>query len=58
MIVEDLSDIIKVQETHSQNEANDMLSQGWKLLNIYTSNFSSGINDQLNIYVLGKPVDR
>ena len=53
MIIEDLSAIVKVHETHSQNEANDLLNQDWKLLNVYTTNFSFGVNDQLNIYVLG-----
>ncbi|MBC2581824.1 hypothetical protein [Clostridium sp. DJ247] len=58
MIEEHLSDIIKVQETHSQTEANDLLRQGWKLLNIYTTTFSYEPNDQATIYVLGKTDDR
>lgn len=54
MTYQDLSDIVKIQETHSQTEANELLSEGWVLLNIYTTIFSLGINDQMNIYVLGK----
>lgn len=58
MINENLLDIVKVQETHSQNEVNDLLSQGWKLLNVYTGSFSYDASDQINMYVLGKPNDR
>jgi hypothetical protein len=55
MINEDLSSITRVQETHSQTEANELLSDGWKLLNIYTGSFSVEFDDHMNIYVLGKP---
>lgn len=58
MINKNLLDIVKVQETHSQNEANDLLVQGWKLLNVYTGSFSYEANDQINMYVLGKPNDK
>lgn len=58
MINEDLLDIVKVQETHSQNEVNNLLNQGWKLLNVYTGSFSYDASDQINMYVLGKPNDR
>jgi hypothetical protein len=55
MIIEDLINIGKVQETHSQTEANELLESGWKLLNIYTGSFSLEFDDHINIYVLGKP---
>jgi hypothetical protein len=55
MINEELLSISKVQETHSQTEANEMLESGWKLLNIYTGTFSVEFDDHINIYVLGKP---
>jgi hypothetical protein len=55
MITDELMNISKVQETHSQTEANDMLENGWKLLNIYTGSFSVEFDDHMNIYVLGKP---
>jgi hypothetical protein len=55
MINEELLNISKVQETHSQTEANELLESGWKLINIYTGSFSVEFNDQMNIYVLGKP---
>jgi hypothetical protein len=55
MLNEELLNISKVQETHSQTEANDLLDNGWKLLNIYTGSFSLEFNDHINIYVLGKP---
>jgi hypothetical protein len=55
---DELLEVIKVQETHSQSEANTLLSQGWKLINVYTALFSSEVNDQANIYVLGKFNDR
>ncbi len=55
MINEDLLGISKVQETHSQTEANELLESGWKLLNIYTGTFSLEFDDRINIYVLGKP---
>lgn len=55
MLIEDLLNITRVQETHSQTEANELLENGWKLINIYTGSFSSEYNDQMNIYVLGKP---
>lgn len=52
---ENLYNISKVQETHSQTEANELLQNGWKLLNIYTGSFSLEFDDHINIYVLGKP---
>jgi hypothetical protein len=55
MINEELLNISKVQETHSQTEANELLESGWRLLNIYTGTFSVEFDDQMNIYVLGKP---
>lgn len=55
MINEELLSISKVQETHSQTEANELLESGWRLLNIYTGTFSVEFDDQMNIYVLGKP---
>lgn len=55
MINEELLNISKVQETHSQTEANELLENGWRLLNIYTGSFFTELNDQMNIYVLGKP---
>lgn len=55
MINEELLGISRVQETHSQTEANDLLANGWKLLNIYTGSFSMEFTDQINIYVLGRP---
>ncbi|MCT8978512.1 hypothetical protein N4T77_18140 [Clostridium sp. CX1] len=58
MINEELLNVVKVQETYSKNEANDFLSKGWKLINVYTSTFSFEPSDQVNVYVLGKPDDR
>lgn len=55
MINEELLNISKVQETHSQTEANELLESGWRLLNIYTGTFSLEFDDRMNIYVLGKP---
>jgi hypothetical protein len=55
MINEELLNISKVQETHSQTEANELLDSGWRLLNIYTGSFSVEFDDHMNIYVLGKP---
>jgi hypothetical protein len=55
MINEDLINISKVQETHSQTEANELLENGWRLINVYTGNFSVEFDDHINIYVLGKP---
>jgi hypothetical protein len=55
MINEELFSISKVQETHSQTEANELLESGWRLLNIYTGTFSVEFDDQMNIYVLGRP---
>jgi hypothetical protein len=55
MINEELLSISKVQETHSQTEANELLESGWRLLNIYTGTFSVEFDDHMNIYVLGKP---
>lgn len=55
MFNEELLSISKVVETHSQTEANELLESGWKLLNVYTGNFSVEFNDLMNIYVLGKP---
>jgi hypothetical protein len=55
MFNEELLGISKVVETHSQTEANELLENGWKLLNVYTGNFSVEYNDLMNIYVLGKP---
>lgn len=57
MIIDELINISKVQETHSQSEANELLESGWKLLNIYTGSFSVEFDDHINIYVLGKPED-
>lgn len=57
MISEDLYNITKVQETHSQTEANELLAQGWRLINVYTGSFSVEFDDHMNIYVLGKPDD-
>jgi hypothetical protein len=54
MLTEELLNINKVVETHSQAEANEFLQNGWKLLNIYTMSFSIEYMDQANIYVLGK----
>lgn len=54
MITEQLLNINKVVETHSQSEANELLQNGWRLLNIYTMTFSVDYMDQANIYVLGK----
>ncbi|ERI94583.1 hypothetical protein HMPREF1982_00890 [Clostridiales bacterium oral taxon 876 str. F0540] len=55
MLQESLLSITRVQETHSQNEANELLEKGWKLINIYTGSFSVDYDDHVNIYVLGKP---
>lgn len=54
MINEELLNISRVQETHSQSEANELLENGWKLLNVYTGSFSSEYDDHMNIYVLGR----
>lgn len=53
----DLSDITKVIETPSSNEVNEFLSQGWKLINTYTTSLSYESSDQTLIYVLGKEED-
>lgn len=50
-----LSNISKVVETHSSDEANELLGKGWRLINVYTGTFSYDASDQLNIYVLGRP---
>ena len=57
MINDELLNITKVQETHSEKEANELLENGWVLLNIYTGTFSMEFDDQMNIYVLGKSED-
>jgi hypothetical protein len=58
MISDELLNITKVQETHSEKEANELLESGWRLLNIYTVTFSVELEDQMNIYVLGKSEER
>ncbi len=55
MLQESLLNISRVQETHSESEANELLEKGWKLINIYTGSFSVEYDDHVNIYVLGKP---
>lgn len=58
MVHEEFLGINKVVETHSSSEANELLENGWRLLNIYTTTFSVDVVDQANIYVLGKSDER
>lgn len=57
LLTEELLNITRVVETHSQSEANEFLQNGWKLLNLYTMSFSVEYMDQATIYVLGKSDD-
>ncbi|MCY6372397.1 hypothetical protein [Clostridium ganghwense] len=57
MVSEELFNITKVIETSSTNEVNEFLSQGWQLIDRYTTTFSSETNDQVVMYVLGKSKD-
>lgn len=54
MISQELSNITKVIETSSTNEANEFLSQGWQLIDTYTTTFSPETTNQIAMYVLGK----
>jgi hypothetical protein len=52
---QEYSDITKVVETSSTSEVNKFLSNGWKLLNTYTTtNFSTEASSETLMYVLGK----
>jgi len=53
MLYQDLRDIKKIVETSSQDEVNDFLSKGWRLIDTYTTTYSSEIDDQVIMYVLG-----
>jgi hypothetical protein len=57
MITDQIMNINRILETHSHHEANKYLQEGWRLLNIYTITPSYEVNDQLNMYVLGKSED-
>ena len=54
MLYQELRDIKKIVETSSQEEVNQFLSQGWRLIDTYTTTYSSENDDELVMYVLGK----
>jgi len=57
MLYQELRDINKIVETSSQDEVNQFLSQGWRLIDTYKSTYSSENNDELVMYVLGRGKD-
>jgi len=57
MLYQELRDIRKIVETSSQDEVNKFLSEGWRLIDTYTTTYSAENDDELVMYVLGRGKD-
>lgn len=49
-----LDDVTKVKQTNNENEVNDLLAKGYRILKILSNRISTPMGDEIKpIYILG-----